>query len=214
MAITLLIDPFAASAARSSLLSTKENTAGRKRARRVSENSLDLAPPEKKQRVLREKKSVHFHNLVLVAFVGSVEDVDAPNVWYSSADMRASKQRDQKMIREQLTEDFGEALVDVLEATMTTSSSPSLKPQSCAAVAQSPFRGLEREMLPCFRQRKRQVAANVLKSQAALRAWKVLHPEKPADHTAMILATHCRRLARPSKQFARLLAQADAMAAL
>ena len=216
MAITLLVDPFGSAAQTSPVTTNTENSVSRKRTRRVSEACCDMSPPDKKQRTV--KKSVRFNSIVHFAVVECVDPVDAPKVWYSKEEFRLAKRRDQQLVREELNAAFGEALVDVLEATTSSSSdshsSVGLKPQSRHAIAHSPFRGLERELLPCFRQRKRQVMANILKSQATLKAWKELHPEKPADHTAMILAGHCRKLARASQRFARLLAQADAMAAL
>ena len=76
-------------------------------------------------------------------------------------------------------------------------------------LADSPLRGLEREMTPCFRQRKKHVVANVLQSQKALLAWKS-NNAKDAHKGAQVLANHYRKLALPASKFAQLLAQGDA----
>lgn len=202
MAITLLVDPFGAHEAAKSLA-----TSSRKRPR-GAETIIDLSRPDKKQRLVR--KCVCFNDIVNVAVVDRVDESEAANVWFSKEDLREAVRRDQRDVA-RLTPSYAEVLVDVLEA-VTASSNTQLTPHCRAALAE--IRGLERDMLPCFRQRRRRVMQNVLNSQTSLVAWKKANPDKPSHHTIHILATHCKKLSRPAQRFARLLAQADATAAL
>ena len=178
-----------------------------------------------------------------IRIVPRVAEEDIPQVWFSHDDFQYTRYHDAQWIHyyrhlddyhphimdtevenhEQLKEQHGphftykQDLLQVLGAACGKHLSASDDGVEAAtfALADSAMRGLEREMSPCFRQRKKQVVANVLTSQQALVQWRnnnsKLDAKAAYKYTAKILGTHYRKLAQPACTFAQLLGQGDAL---
>lgn len=172
------------------------------------------------QEPLHKKQRTKAHNKKRVRFghehvheVARVEATDVPSLWYSPQEYYHNRRCDAHWVSfyTHCDDSYKQQLFQVL-GVACGKAAPARDP--LVALADSQMRGLEREMTPCFRQRKRQVVANVLQSQAALTAWKNTSGSNKCAHKgAEILAAHYRKLALPAARFARLLAQGDALLA-
>ena len=195
---------------------------------RLDASAHDDAPIPKKQRTHSHKRRVQFHvdeqdHIVPhIRIVSRIEADDAPQVWYSHDELNHQRQvdaywihcfRDCRCDHNPMMNEYRDDLLQVLGAACGKLSSSTVV-LSAQALATSSWRGLEREMSPCFRQRKKQVAANVLQSQAALQAWKSnatnVSKQDAENYTSRLLAAHYHKLAVPAGRFARLLGQGDA----
>ena len=178
--------------------------------RPLNESESHEEPATKKQ---RRNKRVSFATNNSVHTVSRVEKEDAPRVWYSADEFYHSRRCDAHWINfySHCDDKYKQELFQVLGAAcgkLPAARAP------LVALSSSPARGLEREMTPCFRQRKKQVVGNVLQSQAALLAYASTKniDGNNAHKGAEILANHYRKLALPATRFARLLGQGDAAA--
>lgn len=165
-------------------------------------------PLTKKLRTQPKRKRVSF-GPNSTRTVSRVEAIDAPYVWYSAAEFHHSRRCDAHWVNfyNHCDDSYKQELFQVLGAAcgkLATAEAP------LAALCDSACRGLEREMTPCFRQRKKQVVGNVLQSQSALLAY---NKSSNTDKGAEVLAAHYRKLALPATRFARLLAHGDAILA-
>jgi hypothetical protein len=171
----------------------------------------DEGPLTKKPRY-HSKKRVHFSHYnnelprVQVHTVPLVDDADMADVWYSAQDLQHFRSCDARWVRcyHSYCDTYKHQLFRVLGTACGKQSHSS---EMNAIVADSPIRGLEREMSPCFRLRKKQVVTNVLQSQAALLAWQ---NDKQTNQGEQVLALHYHKLALPATRFAQLLAEGDA----
>jgi hypothetical protein len=110
-------------------------------------------------------------------------------------------------------EDQGRDDNDCDEASSSSSNSSvsSIDTTAPLFVARSEARGLEREVLACFRQRRKQVIRDLLKAQTALKSWRGDKQQVfSLEFQQKALSQHYQRLARPSVRFAQILADGDA----
>ena len=190
----------------------EDASSGKRPLNEVAEAEAETAsesPATKKQ---RRSKRVTFGSASVRTF-SRVEPEEAPFVWYSASEFFHSRRCDAYWINfyTHCDDTYRQELIKVLGAACGKLAPT---PEPLMVLSSSPARGLEREMTPCFRQRKKQVVGNVLQSQAALQAYKETNKTATNDHkSAEILARHYRKLALPAARFARLLAQGDAAAA-
>jgi hypothetical protein len=199
-----------------------------KMQRSLEDTAQDEGPPTKKSRLLCRSdrysygKRVHFSQPEQqVHLVPLVDDADMAAVWYSAQELQHFRSCDAHWVRcyKSYCDDvYKQQLFRVLG---TACGKQSHSTEMNALVADSPIRGLERDMTPCFRLRKKHVVSNVLASQAALLAWNQKHhptSKDGKDTTTMmrrlqgeqLLALHYHKLALPATRFARLLAEGDA----
>ncbi|CAB9525417.1 expressed unknown protein [Seminavis robusta] len=195
--------------------------------KRTMECYEDLSNRNKKRCKMIAKKRVHFSDFdeddtprEQVHIVPRVSAEDAPAVWYTLREMQQGRQQDSHWLKffscyKQPRDAYKQQLFQVLG---TACGAVPEDMRVNAELANSPVRGLEREMAPCFRQRKRQVIANVLESQRALREWH--QSNNNTDNKDMIdmkgaelMAAHYQKLTLPAVRFAQLLAQGDAQVA-
>lgn len=164
-----------------------------------------------------------------IYYFDRVEAHDIPNVWWTKTEMKESRHCDFYWIHSyHQCEAYGKDLLQLLEvacdksdstctSTSTTSAAASI---ASSNIANSPIRGLEHDMSPCFSQRRKHVIANVLKSQQSLQVWwkRRQQPNKKDSSTsstsssafvAKALASHYQKLAQPAKRLAHLLAVGD-----
>lgn len=196
-----------------------------------SNNGGSQYPPTKRLRVSNNnnKKRVRFamatNNSSAVQqsihIVPRVEDEDIPLIWYTAEEFYHQRRCDLHSSRffAQCRDDtYRNDLFQVLGTACGKLAHTRATEDACLALASSPIRGLERETTVCFRQRKKQVVANVLKSQASLQAWKnnktstSTHKKNDdaTNYASRILAAHYHKLAQPAGRFARLLGKGDA----
>ncbi|CAB9518074.1 expressed unknown protein [Seminavis robusta] len=193
--------------------------------KRAMEDSPCSSSTSNKRRRKMMSKRVHFavfddddsippHETIHI--VPRVSEMDAPSVWYSTEEFHHTRRCDAHWIRfynnstSSQEEDYKQHLFRVLG---TACGKMEQDTHSITELADSPLRGLEREMTPCFRLRKKHIVQNVLTSQKALVAWNKQQQSTTtcsSDKGAEILASHYRKLALPASRFARLLAQGDA----
>jgi hypothetical protein len=108
-----------------------------------------------------------------------VETIDIPNVWYSPAEMQHNRYVDGQWT--QCYSCFDPYLKDLLRLLGMACGKVAMDTtdySTATEIADAQVRGLEREISPCFRKRKRQVIANVLRSQAGLASWKRKNADK------------------------------------
>ncbi|CAB9500841.1 expressed unknown protein [Seminavis robusta] len=175
----------------------------------------------KRRRTL--KKQVHFGSFgddsipphEQVHIFPRISALDASAVWYSNEEFRHTRQCDAHWVKffshyNQPREAYQQQLFQVLGAACGKLQHNN---RANAQLANSPMRGLEREMSYCFRQRRKHVIANVLQSQKALNAWKKSSnaDKDKSGKGAEMIASHYRSLALPSTKFAQLMAQGDAL---
>ena len=161
----------------------------------------------------KPKKQVRFQEEPQIYTYDRVEAYDVPLVWLTREEMQCNRYHDGQWI--QCYSGYDPYLNDLLQLLGMACGKSVTSFDTATEVADAQVRGLEREISPCFRQRKRQVVANVLRSQAALKAWKEKRCQEQDDpnaddFAAKVLSRHYRKLAQPSVRFARLLAQGDA----
>jgi hypothetical protein len=185
---------------------------------------------KKPRRDNRHGKRVHFSQVpddddddegsmrapvVQLHLVPLVDDADMAAVWYSPEELHHSRRCDARWVRcyQSYCDMYKQQLFRVLG---TACGKQSHSTEMNASVADSPIRGLERDMTPCFRLRKKQVVHNVLASQSALVAWNQKQNQNTKESHMMrlqgeqVLALHYHKLALPAMRFARLLAEGDA----
>lgn len=197
--------------------------------RRIPEDSKYL--PIKKMRIdqktvnsndatHKERRTVRFAAaLPTVHMVPLVPNENMHLVWYTTADFQHQRRFDIQWSRfySQCEDDtYRNNLFQVLGAACGKLAHTSATDDASLALSSSHIRGLERETTACFRQRKKQVVANVLKSQASLRNWKENQQQQDKmnqtdtnEYANRILAAHYHKLAQPAGLFARLLGIGD-----
>ena len=163
--------------------------------------------PRKKQRVdgkAQTCKRVHFGGASIWA-VDRIADIDVPFVWWSDEELRGNRRCDLQWFdpgdsryREQLFEGLAISLGRVYPSDVV-----------CLALAEHPLRGLERGLVPCFRERKKIILVKTLEAQSVVNTLA----EDRKQHEKHLLALHYSKLALPSCLFAQLLARGDAMVA-
>lgn len=168
--------------------------------------------PQKKRRIA-SRKSVHFDLSQNKHHASSLTPLDASVIsalWFSPEDLQQIRFREANVIKihkfcdyylHQMTCLLGVACgacEDIID---------DVTPQ--LFVASSPARGLEKEVLPCVRHRRKEVIQTLLRSQRALQK----HPQKfTLEFQQTALSQHYTRLARPATRLAQLIAQGDRMA--
>jgi hypothetical protein len=228
------------------IMTAQEPTSCKRRIEECKKDDVQdddsTGPSQKKRRLNRKpQKRVHFcaerddQNTVEqqqiqteIHEIERVDEMDIPNVWWTQEEMNHHRYCDGYLIHfysrcdaymNQLLQLLGMACgkhTNDSHCNGITASSTTAR--AAFVISHCDARGLEREMVPCFRQRKKHVVANVLKSQASLRTWKGSKQAttadnknaKPDDFAAQVLASHYRKLAQPAIRFACLLAQGDA----
>lgn len=184
--------------------------------------------PKKKMRINRgssstisngkKRRTVHFSTDVpTVHVVPLVPNEDMQLVWYTTPEFHHQRRSDFHWCRfyaQGEDDTYRNNLFEVLGTACGKLDHTTATEDACLALSSSHIRGLERETTVCFRQRKKQVVANVLKSQASLRVWKKNQDEKmgdkeSTDYASRILAAHYHKLAQPAGRFARLLGKGD-----
>ena len=158
-----------------------------------------------------------------VHLVPLVPNEDMHLVWYTTADFQHQRRNDFQWCHfySQCEDDtYRNNLFQVLGTACGKLDHTTATDDATLALSSSHIRGLERETTVCFRQRKKQVVTNVLKSQASLRSWlqnrhrqddniPKMTEKESTEYSSRILATHYHKLAQPASRFARLLGMGD-----
>ena len=183
--------------------------------------------PNKKTRINRvnsaisngkKRRHVRFSTEIpTVHMVPLVPNEDMHLVWYTTPEFHHQRRSDIQWCRfyaQGEDDTYRNNLFEVLGTACGKLGHTTVTEDACLALSSSHIRGLERETTACFRQRKKQVVTNVLKSQASLRVWKKNQHEKMNDkdiveYASRILAAHYHKLAQPAGRFARLLGKGD-----
>jgi len=194
----------------------------------MSSQPSSAAPLSKKKKTLKKKqrhvsfpKHVQFVQPIRdedVHTVPQVPDEDKHLVWYNNEDFHEQHRHDAHYIHYFARDEDSPYRQDLLQILGVACGKLALSEdtsKACRALAVSPIRGLEKESLSCFRQRKKQVVDNVLKSQASLQSWRyssfLRHQGKcNVSDCHRLLAAHHAKLSAPSRRFARLMGEGDA----
>jgi hypothetical protein len=206
----------------------------RKRSSSIcSSESSEIFVEESSCKKSRRSKAVSFdlsHNTTSAPHYMD-EDVDDITLWFSPNELYFIRVREAKIIKEaRCSDEYIDQVSCLLELACATiqpanelklnnegSDEDSFASDASSIeapmwISNSPARGLEREMLPCFRQRRKEAIRSFLKSQMALQSWRC--PEGRGfspDFQQRALSEYYQKLSRPAAYLAQLLGEGDAM---
>ncbi|CAB9519516.1 expressed unknown protein [Seminavis robusta] len=147
-----------------------------------------------------------------------VEASETPDCWWSPSEMGEIQAREKSAVSVMsfCCEHYTSQVLSVLKEAHNTikgmdSDSTVASPES-VWVANSPARGLERDIVQGFKQRKRKVIRKVLESQRVLQQGRHCETGEapPLEVQSNILSTQYRRWSYPMTRFAQVLAEGDA----
>ena len=153
--------------------------------------------------------------------------LDRGLLWFSPEDLYDIRLREANIVKiHRFCDDYQHTAASMLGLAISCAKPPTAATAaaSCDAVqannnnsehyyytlATSPARGLESQIMPCMRQRRKQVVTTFLKSQTSLSLYRPLTLN--ADLRQRALSEHYQKLARPALLVAQWLAAGDARA--
>ena len=155
--------------------------------------------------------------------------LDRSLLWFSPEDLYDIRLREANVVKiRRFCDDYLQEVASLLGSAISTagankptaspSSVPTIVPPPAAVeqhsdyLASSPARGLESQIMPCMRQRRKQVVTTFLKSQTSLSHYQRQEGGRsfPTDLRQRALSEHYQRLARPAQLVAQWLAAGDA----
>lgn len=157
-----------------------------------------------------------------------VDDADVANIWWSASEMGEIQAREKSavFVMSYCCEHYASQVLRILQTARTVHLHPTasegghhdVAATSSAAspesvwVANSPARGLERNIVAGFKKRKRQVIRKVLESQRVLQTGrhKVTGEIPSLDTRSQLLSAQYHKWAHPMVRFAQVLADGDA----
>lgn len=152
-----------------------------------------------------------------VRFFERVDSCDVANLWWSGEEMLGIMSREKSAISVMsfCCDHYTSEVLNLMKIARDKTSLPgnaTSESSSPVWVASSPARGLERDIVQGFKQRKRQVIRKVLESQRLLKMGR--HQETgesaPAELQSQVLSTQYRKWSQPMARFAQVLAEGDA----
>ena len=148
---------------------------------------------------------------------------DKSNLWFSYEDLQDIRLREANVVKiHRFSEDYMEEVASLLGEACSSMKATIQQKQAAVDIhvsteflAKSAARGLECQIMPCIRQRRKQVVATFLKSQTSLQQWKAPQDGRhfTPDFQQQALSEHYQKLARPAQLLAQLLAAGDARVA-
>lgn len=188
----------------------------------VAVAAVAAAPPQKRIR------SVHFeidhldNNTAVIQtkvfFFDRVEERNVANVWWSGHEMLdiMSREKSAVSVMSFCCDHYTNEVLNVMKAARDKTHSVGTATSSSIWVANSPARGLERDIVQGFKQRKRQVIRKVLQSQRVLKAGRhhVTGQQAPPELRSQVLSTQYQKWCHPMVRFAQVLAEGDAQAVI
>jgi hypothetical protein len=157
-----------------------------------------------------------------------VDDADVANIWWSASEMGEIQAREKSavFVMSYCCEHYASQVLRILQTARTESLHPdegghqdetasaataTASPES-VWVANSPARGLERDIVAGFKKRKRQVIRKVLESQRVLQTGrhKVTGEIPSLDMQSQLLSVQYHKWSHPMVRFAQVLADGDA----
>ena len=176
-----------------------------------SSDSTSEQQPHKKCRTA-PRKSVRFDLSQNTQHASQLPPIDAlilDALWFSHEDLFQIRMREGGVIK---VHKFCDYYIHQMTCLLGVACGACEESDDCTPqlfVAQSPARGLEKEVLPCVRHRRKEVIQTLLRAQRALQK----HPQKfTPEFQQTALSQHYIRLARPSSRLAQLIAQGDELA--
>lgn len=153
-----------------------------------------------------------------VRFFDRVEECNVANVWWSGHEMLDIMSREKSAVNVMsfCCDHYTNEVLNVMKAARDKTHSVGTATSSSIWVANSPARGLERDIVQGFKQRKRQVIRKVLQSQRVLKAGRhhVTGQQAPPELRSQVLSTQYQKWCHPMVRFAQVLAEGDAQAVI
>lgn len=207
-------------------------------SKRAPVEQLRIARPLKKARLIvvaaapaAVRRTVHFEELQGESVVGEksatikthiriyerIEACDVANIWWSGEEMWEIMNREKSAISvmSYCCGHYTSEVLNLMRMARDRSSIPGMATTESSSplwVASSPVRGLERDIVQGFKQRKRQVIRKVLESQRVLKTGR--HHETgeqtPLELQSQLLSTQYKKWSHPMVRFAQVLAEGDA----
>ena len=141
--------------------------------------------------------------------------------WFSADELHEIRLREARLVGTYRHHDdyYQEQSMGLLSAAASNANSlTQTQAQQAMFVAGNAARGLESQIIPCIRQRKKQALQAFFKSQHALQQWRGYDPntrvvcQLTPELQRQALSDHYHKLAAPAVRLAQLLAQGDAIA--
>jgi len=153
-----------------------------------------------------------------VRFFDRVEDCNVANVWWSGHEMLGIISREKSAIHVMsfCCDHYTNEVLNVMKMARDKTCVAGTATSSGIWVANSPARGLERDIVQGFKQRKRQVIRKVLQSQRVLKTGRhhVTGQHAPPELQSQVLSTQYQKWCHPMVRFAQVLAEGDAQAVI
>lgn len=146
-----------------------------------------------------------------------VDAEDVADLWWSGEEMLEIMTREKSAISvmSYCCEHYTHQVLCLLKMARDSTSMPGRATTESTApvwVASSPARGLEKDIVQGFKQRKRQVIRKVLESQRVLKFGRhhVTGETAPLELQSRLLSTQYQKWSHPMVRFAQVLAEGDA----
>lgn len=210
--------------------------------RTPEETSRISHPPSKKARLvllsappaaIAVRRSVHFslpegdgNNAfpsvkTYVRYFDRVDAADVANIWWSGREMLEIQSREKSAIGVMsfCCDNYSEQVLNVLKLARDKTclvGRAAIASEAPLWVANSPARGLERDIVQGFKQRKRHVVRKVLQSQHDLQTVRhdVTGELATADQKTRLLSHQYQKWSHPMVRFAQVMAEGDAQAVI
>lgn len=152
-----------------------------------------------------------------VRFFERVEACDVANIWWSGEEMLEIMNREKSAVSvmSYCCDHYTSEVLNLMKIARNKDSLPGManaESSSPVWVASSPARGLERDIVQGFKQRKRQVIKKVLESQRVLKSGRhhETGEEAPPELLTQLLSNQYQKWSHPMVRFAQVLAEGDA----
>lgn len=172
--------------------------------------------------VAAPRRRVHFQLIAgvvktTVRVFDRVETCDVASIWWSGNEMMeiVSRERSAVSVMSFCCDHYASEVLNLMKLARDKTSIPGMATMESSSpvwVANSLARGLERDIVQGFKQRKRQVIRKVLESQRVLKLGRhdVAGELAPPELHSRLLSTQYQRWSHPMVRFAQVLAEGDA----
>jgi len=221
--------PFSASEDRDTHSDSQEGNASEveepitKRARLVNLSADPVAPAKPVRRAVhfdpQEKDSSVAESCVY--YYDKVEPTDISTIWWSGEEMLEIQTREKSAIGVMsfCCDHYADQVLELMKLARDESCGAGMATMvsdSPVWVANSSARGLEKDIVQGFKQRKRKVVRKVLQTQESLKAVRheITGQLATAEQRSRLLSAHYEKWSKPMLRFAQVLAEGDAQVVL